>query len=82
MEFSVLMAVGLLVGSILLGLFLLHLVLALILLPLKLGFLLLKGALAAVFLVPVFAIGTAVLLGLLAVGLSVGFAATLLHFLF
>lgn len=80
-EFSVIMLVGLLVGSILLGLFLLHVFLALILLPLKLGFALVKGVFAALFFVPAVAVGTAVLLGLVAVGLTVGFVATLLHVL-
>lgn len=81
-EFSVIMLVGLLVGSILLGAFLLHVVLALILFPLKLGLALLKGVFAAVFFVPAFAIGTAVLIGLIAVVLSAGFVAMLLHVIF
>ncbi len=73
---------GLLVGSILLGAFVLHAVLAIVLLPLKLGFALLKGVFAAVLVVPAIAVGVAVLIGFVAVGLSVGFAAMLLHLLF
>ena len=81
-EVSVIILVGLLVGSILLGAFLLHLLLALILLPLKLVFALAKGVFAAVCVVPAVAVGTALLVGLLAVGLSVGFVGFLLHLLF
>jgi hypothetical protein len=81
-EVSAIIFICLLVGSILLGAFLLQLIVALIFLPLKLGFMLLKGVVAAVCVVPVMAVGTAVLVGLLAVGLSLGFVAFLLHLLF
>lgn len=80
-EVSAIIFVCLLVGSILLGAMLLQLIVALIFLPLKLGFVLLKGVLAAVFVVPAMAVGTAALVGLLAVGLSLGFVAFLLHLL-
>ena len=76
------MVVGLLVGSVLLGALLLHLLLAVILFPLKLGFALLKGVFAAVFFVPAFVIGTAAFIGVVALGLSLGFVALLLHVLF
>lgn len=69
-------------GSILLGAFLLQLVFALIFLPLKLGFALLKGVVATVCVIPALAVGAAALVGLLAVGLSLGFVAFLLHLLF
>jgi hypothetical protein len=81
-EFSVIMLVGLLVGSILLGSLLLHAVFALILLPFKIALALAKGLFAAVLVVPAMAVAAAVLLGLVAVGLSVGFAAMILHLLF
>ncbi len=73
---------GLLVGSILLGSLLLHAVFALVLVPFKLALALAKGLFAAVFFVPVIAVAAAVLLGLVAVGVSVGFAAMILHLLF
>ena len=81
-EFSVIILIGLLVGSILLGAVLLNALLAIVLLPLKLGFALLKGVFAAVLFIPAIAVGAAVLIGFLAVGLSIGFVAMLLHLLF
>jgi hypothetical protein len=82
LELSVIMVVGLLIGLVLLGALVVHLVLALVLFPLKFAFALLKGVAGAVMLVPVFAVGTAVFIGLAAVMLSLAVSAMLLHILF
>jgi hypothetical protein len=82
MELPVLMVLGSIVGAVLLGVLLLHVLLAIVLLPLKLGFALLKGIAAAVFVVPVFALATAVLIGLVAALLGAGFVVLVLHAIF